>query len=95
MWSSEHHELLSSHGHPHNELAVWSYPSLSYSASLRGHEARILHLVQSPDGQTVATASADETLRFWKCFSSKNSRKYDMEAAKNTTTALAMPTYIL
>ena len=33
-----------------------------------GHEERILHAAMSPDGQTVATASADETLRFWKCF---------------------------
>jgi cell division cycle protein 20 (cofactor of APC complex) len=37
---------------------------------MSGHEGRILHLASSPDGQKVATAGADETLRFWKCFES-------------------------
>jgi len=28
----------------------------------------VLHMAQSPDGTTVVSAGADETLRFWKCF---------------------------
>jgi cell division cycle 20, cofactor of APC complex len=35
---------------------------------LRGHTSRVLHLALSPDGTTVASAAADETLRFWKVF---------------------------
>ena len=35
-------------------------------AELRGHTSRVLHMAQSPDGTTIATAAADETLRFWK-----------------------------
>lgn len=38
-------------------------------ADLTGHQARVLSLAQSPDGTTVLSASADETLRFWKIFS--------------------------
>lgn len=37
-------------------------------ADLRGHTSRVLHLAISPDGTTVASAAADETLRFWKVF---------------------------
>lgn len=37
---------------------------------LTGHSCRVLHMVLSPDGQTVISASADETLRLWKCFAS-------------------------
>jgi cell division cycle protein 20 (cofactor of APC complex) len=37
-------------------------------ADLRGHTSRVLHLAMSPDGTTVASAAADETLRFWKVF---------------------------
>ena len=37
-------------------------------AGLQGHTARVLHMAQSPDGTTVVSAGADETLRFWKCF---------------------------
>ena len=37
-------------------------------AELRGHTSRVLHLALSPDGTTVASAAADETLRFWKVF---------------------------
>ena len=35
---------------------------------LMGHEDRILHISLSPDQQTVVSAAADETLRFWRCF---------------------------
>ena len=41
-------------------------------ADLRGHTSRVLHLALSPDGTTVASAAADETLRFWKVFQSSN-----------------------
>jgi cell division cycle protein 20 (cofactor of APC complex) len=37
-------------------------------AELTGHTARVLHLAQSPDGTTVVSAAADETLRFWRVF---------------------------
>lgn len=33
-----------------------------------GHTARVLHMAMSPDGTTVMSAAADETLRLWKCF---------------------------
>ncbi len=33
-----------------------------------GHTSRVLHLDQSPDGGTVVSAAADETLRFWSIF---------------------------
>lgn len=33
-----------------------------------GHTNRVLQLAASPDGRTVVSGSADETLRFWKVF---------------------------
>jgi len=33
-----------------------------------GHSSRVLHLAQSPDGATICSASADETIRFWDIF---------------------------
>ena len=35
---------------------------------LEGHTSRVLHLACSPDGGTVVSAAADETLRFWEVF---------------------------
>jgi len=35
---------------------------------LNGHTNRVLHTSLSPDGTTVVSAAADETLRFWKVF---------------------------
>lgn len=42
---------------------------------MSGHTARVLHLAQSPDGTTVCSAAADETLRFWRVFSQSASAK--------------------
>lgn len=38
------------------------------AAELTGHTERVLHMAVSPDGSSVVTAGADETLRFWKVF---------------------------
>ena len=37
-------------------------------AEFTGHTSRVLHMAQSPDGTTVVSAAADETLRFWRVF---------------------------
>lgn len=68
QWSVHHRELVTGHGFSRNQLIVWKYPNLSKVAELTGHTARVLHLASSPDGQTVVSAAADETLRFWKIF---------------------------
>jgi cell division cycle protein 20 (cofactor of APC complex) len=68
QWSKHDRELLSSHGYARNQLCLWRYPSLTKIAELTGHAARVLHMAQSPDGSSVVTAGADETLRFWKVF---------------------------
>jgi len=40
-------------------------------AELTGHTSRVLHLAAAPDGETVVSGAADETLRFWKVFNPK------------------------
>ena len=75
LWSQHYRELVSGHGYSQNQLTVWKYPSMTRIADLTGHTARILALAMSPDGTTVASAAADETLRFWKCFDVDNKRK--------------------
>ena len=42
---------------------------------LKGHTNRVLSMCLSPDGSTVLSAAADETLRFWKLFDNKNKKK--------------------
>eukprot|EP01018_Ginkgo_biloba_P016633 Gb_04843 [translate_table: standard] len=68
MWNRHERELLSSHGFSQNQLTLWKYPSMVKIAELTGHTSRVLHLAQSPDGYTVASAAGDETLRFWQVF---------------------------
>ena len=75
QWSKHDKELVSSHGFSHNQLILWKYPSMVKMAELTGHTARVLHLAQSPDGTTIASAGADETLRFWKILSGGDHRK--------------------
>jgi cell division cycle 20, cofactor of APC complex len=68
LWSVHEKELLSSHGFSLHQLTLWKYPQMTKIKELTGHTARVLHMSAAPDGATVVSASADETLRFWRVF---------------------------
>ena len=40
-WSIYYKELVSSHGYAHNQLTVWSYPSMQWMQDLTGHTGRV------------------------------------------------------
>ena len=84
QWSQHDKELVSAHGYSHNHLILWKYPSMARVAQLPGHTSRILHMSQSPDGQTVVTASADETLRFWKILQGGDASKRERAAVADS-----------
>lgn len=73
QWSKHVKELVSSHGFSQNQLSIWKYPSIRKQADLTGHSSRILHTAMSPDGTTIVSAGADETLRFWRIFDVESS----------------------
>ncbi|KAH0555742.1 Glycosylated integral ER membrane protein [Trichoglossum hirsutum] len=70
-WSTHYREIVSSSGFPDNSLSIWSYPTLVRNVEIPAHETRVLHSCLSPDGQMLATAAADESLKFWKLFEKK------------------------
>ena len=70
-WSNHYREIVSSSGFPDNSLSIWSYPTLVRNVEIPAHETRVLHSSLSPDGQLLATAAADESLKFWKVFERK------------------------
>ncbi|KAF2839343.1 WD40 repeat-like protein [Patellaria atrata CBS 101060] len=70
-WSTGYKEIVSSSGFPDNSLSIWSYPTLVKNVEIPAHESRVLHSCLSPDGQMLATAAADESLKFWKLFEKK------------------------
>ncbi|KAF2233869.1 WD40 repeat-like protein [Viridothelium virens] len=70
-WSGHYKEIVSSSGFPDHSLSVWSYPTLVKNVEIPAHESRVLQSCLSPDGQVLATAAADESLKFWKIFEKK------------------------
>ena len=48
-----------------NGIKLWEVPSLRPLGELSGHEDWIVGLKFSPDGQTLASGSADQTIRLW------------------------------
>lgn len=77
QWSPFEKEILSSHGYAENQLCLWKYPTMAKVKELRGHTSRVLHMAVSPDGSTVCSGAADETLRFWNIFAPEGKRKHD------------------
>ncbi|XVF08553.1 hypothetical protein REPUB_Repub07fG0013100 [Reevesia pubescens] len=78
-WNRHHNEILSGHGYStrpenQNKLCLWRYPSMTKVGELGNHGSRIINLCQSPDGVTVISAAADETLRFWDVFGPPTTR---------------------
>ncbi|KAI3720899.1 hypothetical protein L2E82_31897 [Cichorium intybus] len=72
-WNRHYKEIVSGHGFStsderKNKLSLWRYPSMVKAGELSSHTSRVLQLAQNPDGLTVVSAGADETLRFWEMF---------------------------
>ncbi|KAF2453528.1 WD40-repeat-containing domain protein [Lineolata rhizophorae] len=70
-WSTAYKEIVSCGGFPDNSLSIWSYPNLVKNFEIPAHDSRVLHATLSPDGEMLATAAADESLKFWKLFEKK------------------------
>lgn len=68
LWSRNVNEIVSTHGFSNHLINVWKWPSFAPVATLTGHARRVLHIAESPDGQSVATGAGDETLKFWHMF---------------------------
>lgn len=88
QWSKHEKEILSSHGFSQNQLCLWKYPSMVKMAEFTGHTSRVLHLAQSPDGYTVASAAGDETLRFWQVFGAPEVKPAAQKRTKEVGSAL-------
>ncbi|XP_054149366.1 LOW QUALITY PROTEIN: cell division cycle protein 20 homolog [Melozone crissalis] len=88
LWSTNYKELISAYGFAQNELIIWNYPTMTKVAELQGHTDRILNLTMSPDGTTVASAAANETVQVWSCFEMDPIKKKEKEKANSAKSGI-------
>ena len=81
---------MSSHGFSQNQLIVWKYPTMAQVGELTGHESRILHTAVSPDGTTICSAAADETLRFWNVWEPQKVKKVTLPTSNGASQRMRM-----
>lgn len=74
-WDRHESELISAHGQEKNQICLWKNPGLNLITEFFGHTGRILNMCLSPDGNSIVTAGADETIRFWNLTSTNNHDK--------------------
>ncbi|CAD5192325.1 unnamed protein product [Musa acuminata subsp. malaccensis] len=82
LWDKNKSELLTSHGSPNNQLTLWNYPSMTRVAEVSGHSSRVHSLAGSPLGGVVASAAADETVKFWNIFETPKITKPELPFAQ-------------
>ena len=51
-------------------------------ADLQAHTSRVLELMKSPDGTTIASAAGDETIRMWKIWPLQDKKVLNGTTAK-------------
>ncbi|XP_077414888.1 cell division cycle protein 20 homolog isoform X2 [Vanacampus margaritifer] len=81
-------ELVSAHGFTQHNLVIWKYPTMRRVSELNGHMERVLNIAMSPDGSTVASLSADESIRMWKSFEVDPKKKSKDKTPLSLNTAL-------
>ena len=52
-------------GETRGEVRIWAMSTLESSLEFEAHQTSVLDVCFSPDGQTLATASADATVKLW------------------------------
>ncbi|GMM32800.1 ubiquitin-protein transferase activating protein [Saccharomycopsis crataegensis] len=78
-------EIVATSGYPNNSISIYHYPTLQKTGEIsNSHDGRILSSALSPDGITLATAAADENLKFWKIFDSPKSSGSWIGSGKST-----------
>ncbi|CAL8072106.1 unnamed protein product [Calicophoron daubneyi] len=85
IWNSEYREILTAHGGPKNDLAIWKYPDINQVAELMEHQGRVLCVASSPNNEMVASCAADETLRIWHCFAVDHTKKRVLEKTQRAS----------
>jgi cell division cycle protein 20 (cofactor of APC complex) len=82
QWNPHEKEILSTHGYARNQMCLWKYPTMAKIKELDGHGThRALHMATSPDGCTVVSAAADETIRFWDVFALPGKKTHKRSAS--------------
>lgn len=68
-------EMITTHSKKSHEFKIWNSKNaweneeyVDHTGTMEGHRERALHLATNPEGNTIATAASDHTLKLWHPF---------------------------
>ncbi len=77
IFSKDRNQFVTTQGDNRNEIYLWNQDTMNIIHGFQAHQNKVIYLTQSPDGESIATGSGDQSIKFWKIFLKNEEKKFE------------------